>query len=316
MISAYTAKPHRPARRGFTLIELLVVISIITVLIGLLVPAVQKVREAGLRVVCINNLKQQGLALHSFHDSQNGFPGTGGYKLGDAVFITKNDPDGQLFTFGVADPSKSADDQPGPWCAVILPYLEQTSAWQAGAKVNGGGQEGPQPMFLCPTRGRVAPQALPADDPVFPGIHFASTPAGIALWAPSDYAGNEIVLRPRRQPLRRIAEIERGTSSTILVGEKALDTAMINVSWHWNEPIFVCAGGVNRHGTVIVRDHTAPEDEWDGVFYGNNWGSAHAAGANFLFADGSVHLLPHGYNSNDLDIMLQPDSRGLAPPVD
>src|SRR3954451_22208045 len=142
----------RPVRRrGFTLVELLVVISIIAVLIGLLLPAVQKVREAANRLTCANNLKQLGLACHTFPDTYGWLPPN---RLDDIV------------TDGYAT-----------WAVLLLPYLEQGNLynqWNINAlysKQTTAATQVSLKVFLCPTRNQQ-------------GVFSAETPPG----AVSDYA--------------------------------------------------------------------------------------------------------------------------------
>src|SRR5262245_56778612 len=114
-----TAEP-RERLSGFTLIELLVVIAIIAVLIGLLLPAVQKVREAAQRLQCANNLKQVVLAFHGHHDSNGGFP-LGGNGADPARALVGGVPAvGKAQTLG--------------WAYQILPYLEQSALWAGPAE--------------------------------------------------------------------------------------------------------------------------------------------------------------------------------------
>jgi len=199
-------------RLGFTLIELLVVIAIIAILIGLLLPAVQKVREAAARTKCINNLKQLGIALHAYHDTYAALP------RGNYDWATPGNP-----------PNVAPFQGSWDWSAYILPFIEQGNAWNAAiAYANVPGQwyswnnpinATPEKMLTCPSDPRGSPIIAPGAVFGLPVNIMCTSYLGNAgqksqaLTGPWDgvlYANSAITL----------VGITDGTSNTLLVGER------------------------------------------------------------------------------------------------
>ncbi len=276
-----------PARRvAFTLIELLVVIAIVGVLLGLLLPAVQKVRETAARVQCVNNLKQIGLALHNYHDANRTLP-PGYFAAGPYV-------DG------------ATDTSPGwGWAAFLLPHLEQGNLF---AQLNFT-----QPVAASPSIQAVLKVYLCPSDPnpnaAFPVPDaFGNT---VALAAPSSYAacvgGDESDTDGPaglgvfyRNSGTRLTDVTDGTSNTILVGERAWSNA--NGIWAGAVSGAVCKRGpqnpcpgsasASYPAATLVLAHShlnnATTDTDAGL---DDFSSRHTGGSNFLLADGHVSFV-------------------------
>src|SRR5262245_50080100 len=200
--------PRTAGRRdAFTLIELLVVIAIIAVLIGLLLPAVQKVREAASRASCQNNLKQIGLACHGYHDSHDGLP------------------PGYLATGPYSD--GATDTAPGwGWAAFLLPHLENDNLYGqlnlAQPVQNSPAIQTVVKMYLCPSDTPAAGAFAVGD----------ATGATLTLAAPCSYAAScgpdaSDVADPTglgvfyRNSRTRLVSITDGTSQTVMIGDRA-----------------------------------------------------------------------------------------------
>jgi prepilin-type N-terminal cleavage/methylation domain-containing protein len=295
----------RRERGGFTLIELLVVIAIIAILIGLLLPAVQKVREAALRLQCQNNLKQIGLALHGFHDANGTFP-PGGVTNGPCC-----------------------DTQSGAtWTIHILPYLEQEPLYKQydftvpnEHRNNQAVRQTFVKVYTCPAdinaRQLIQPESGPGssllyatgsyramegrtdgsawfdaeDGRIFPlgwrGVLHSTAdphepvpfPAG---WTPPAY-GRE-----------RIANITDGTSNTLMVGEYSTRTNPHRTTfWAYTYTSYNQSAVVPPQSRQLLNDYV--RCTVIGGADGDNpckrgWGSFHGD-VHFVLADGSVRVV-------------------------
>ena len=276
-----------PIRKGFTLIELLVVIAIIAVLIGLLVPAVQKVREAANRMQCSNNLKQIGIAMHAHHDGKGAFP-------------------------------NSRLDARYTWMVEILPYIEQDGLFKQWTMTSGAfnnqtqpARETPVKTYYCPSRRSAAATVVTdtMDNTTTPAngvpADYAACTGDPSTGASNDYwwtdpttntpgcngifrLANDWSTTPSgpNRPGARMADILDGTSNTAMVGEKHVLQSGINTVAAGDGPAYngdkgysFRAMGSNR---LLARNMTDTSNA------NSKFGSWHTDMVQFVLADGSV----------------------------
>jgi prepilin-type N-terminal cleavage/methylation domain-containing protein/prepilin-type processing-associated H-X9-DG protein len=202
----------RPVRRtAFTLIEILIVIAIIALLIGLLLPAVQKIREAAARAKCSNNLKQMGIALQNFHAAHGVLPpGLG------AINDNYQVPAGGWLSIGVGQAADTIPTANSPkfnryasWMTWILPYVEQDAMFKTMRQTSNqvGHAGGVVPIYLCPSEARAPP------------VGAFTWYAGVAGTAVNTtWPINNGVLYNRSKV--RLTDITDGTSTTLMIGER------------------------------------------------------------------------------------------------
>jgi prepilin-type N-terminal cleavage/methylation domain-containing protein len=268
----------RVRQPGFTLIELLVVIAIIAVLIGLLLPAVQKVREAAARTQCHNNLKQIGLAFHNYESTYGYFP-TGGWAWNTPPTYVNGQP-------------LTGQQQRAGWGFQILPFVEADNVWRGGGATNDLDRAlvaigTTNKLFFCPSRR--SPQTVTFSNSEYLGG--LSVTHALCDYAASNLEGTGVVCQAIPN---RLLDIQDGTTNTLLAADKRLNLAQLGQP-QGNDYIGYTAGWEND--TVRSTDEP-PRPDYSGEEDGreNLFGSSHPSRFNAVLADGSVRGISYSIN--------------------